>query len=75
LFISVPPRALHSCGRRCCSDACSTRRGCSALVGRGRGTVGGGAALRPARASTRCRAWPPRNTRSSISDEHSPQYL
>jgi len=54
LFISVPPRALHSCGRRCCSDACSTRRGCSALVGRGRGTVGGGAALRPVRASTRC---------------------
>jgi len=25
LFISVP-RTLHSCGRRCCSDAWSTRR-------------------------------------------------
>ena len=42
---------------------------------RGRGTVGGGGFLHPARASTRCRARPPQDTRSCVRTEHSPPYL
>jgi len=45
------PLTLRFCGRPVLLDAWSTRRGCSALVGRGRGTVGGGGFLRPARGS------------------------
>lgn len=54
--------------------ACSTRREHSTLVGRGRGTVGGSACLRPERASSR-EIRSSHHTRCCVRTEHSPPYL